>query len=205
MWSSTVRTLERRTEGKGVDMTLVDHRPHGHRQHSDRQHSDRQHSDRQLVEWFADCPRPVPSATGVPTRFRAHRPTPLRPTAAAMSTRPTTAPMRYRGTGIAISCAPHPPRRVSNSATVALAGLAALITLWLGSLAQYSGERSAAPSPTSDQLAVVQVQPGETLQQLAERVAPGAPAVEMAERIRNLNKLGSAAVDAGKTLIAPVG
>ena len=42
-------------------MTLVDHRPHGHRQHSDRQHSDRQHSDRQLVEWFADCPRPVPS------------------------------------------------------------------------------------------------------------------------------------------------
>ena len=80
-----------------------------------------------------------------------------------------------------------------------------MITLWLGSLAQYSGERSAAPLPPADQLAVVQVQPGETLQQLAGRVAPGAPAAEMAERIRNLNKLGSAAVDAGQTLIAPVG
>lgn len=176
-------------------MTLLDHR----------QPSDREHEDRQLAEWFADCPRPVRRASGVPTRPRAHRPMPLRPTAVALLTRPAIAPMRHRGTGIAISCAPHPPRRVSTSVTVALAGLAALITLWLGSLAQYSGERSAAPLPTPDQLAVVQVQPGETLQQLAGRVAPGAPAVEMVERIRNLNKLGSAAVDAGQTLIAPVG
>ena len=196
-------------------MTLLDHRPYGHRKHSDRQRgdrhrsdrhrSDRQRGDRQPVEWFADCPRLDRSATGVPTRSRANRPMPHRPTAAAMSTRPATAPLRHRGTGIAVSCAPHPQRRVSTSVTVALAGLAALITLWLGSVAQYSSERSAAPLPTPDQLAVVQVQPGETLQQLAERVAPGVSAVEMAERIRNLNKLGSAAVDAGQTLIAPVG
>jgi predicted Zn-dependent protease len=86
-----------------------------------------------------------------------------------------------------------------------LAGLAALITLWLGSLAQFSGERAAAAVRPPDQLAVVQVQAGETLQQLAERVAPGASAVEVAERIRDLNKLHSAAVDAGQTLIAPVG
>jgi predicted Zn-dependent protease len=96
-------------------------------------------------------------------------------------------------------------RPISTATTVALAGLAALITLWLGSLAQFSGERSAAPIHDPDQLAVVRVQAGETLQQLAGRVAPGASVVEIAERIRDLNKLGSAAVDAGQTLIAPVG
>ena len=56
-----------------------------------------------------------------------------------------------------------------------------------------------------DQLAVVQVQAGETLQQLAGRVAPDAPASQVMARIRDLNKLDSAALDAGQTLIAPIG
>jgi predicted Zn-dependent protease len=88
---------------------------------------------------------------------------------------------------------------------VALAGAAALITLWLGSLAQFSGQRATAPMPTPDQLAVVQVQAGETLQHLAGRVAPDSPATQVVDRIRDLNHLDSAAVDAGQTLIAPVG
>jgi len=115
------------------------------------------------------------------------------------------APLRYRGTGIAMSHAPHARRQVSTAVTIALAGMAALITLWLGSLAQFSGDRAAAPVPAPDQLAVVQVQAGETLQDLALRVAPGASAVQVAERIRDLNNLDSVAVDAGQTLIAPVG
>jgi predicted Zn-dependent protease len=113
--------------------------------------------------------------------------------------------MRYRGTGVAISHAAHRRRPVSAAVTISLAALAALITLWLGSLAHFSGDRAAASAPTPEQLAVVQVQAGETLQQLAARVAPGASAVQMAERIRDLNKLESAAVDAGQTLIAPIG
>lgn len=156
--------------------------------------------DRQLVEWFADCPRPGPStrrsAGGAPVRPRSYRPTPVRP---------TVAPLRYRGTGIAMSHAPHTRRPVSTAVTISLAVLAALITLWLGSLANFSGERAAAPAPTPDELAVVQVQAGETLQQLAGRVAPGASAVQVAERIRDLNKLDSSAVNAGQTLIAPIG
>ncbi len=115
------------------------------------------------------------------------------------------APLRYRGTGIAMSHAPHARRPVSTAVTIALAGMAALITLWLGSLAQFSGDRAAAPAQAPDQLAVVQVQAGETLQDLALRVAPGASAVQIAERIRDLNNLDSVAVDAGQTLIAPVG
>jgi predicted Zn-dependent protease len=54
-------------------------------------------------------------------------------------------------------------------------------------------------------LAVVQVQAGETLQQLAQRVAPGTSAAQTVDRIRDLNKLDSAAIDAGQTLIAPLG
>lgn len=167
--------------------------------------------DRHLVEWFADCPRPTRSSGGAPVRTRTYRPAPAQPAPArptsARSTlaRPAVAPLRYRGTGIAMSHAPHARRPVSTAVTIALAGMAALITLWLGSLAQFSGDRAAAPAQAPDQLAVVQVQAGETLQDLALRVAPGASAVQIAERIRDLNNLDSVAVDAGQTLIAPVG
>jgi hypothetical protein len=167
---------------KGVDMTVLD--------------------ERQLVEWFAECPRPTRtagptrSARGAPVRTRSRRPAPARP---------PVAHMHYRGTGIAMSRAPHTRRPVSTAVTVSLAALAALITLWLGSLANLSGVSSAAPVSAPDQLAVVQVQAGETLQQLAQRVAPGASAAQTADRIRDLNKLDSAAIDAGQTLIAPLG
>ena len=167
--------------------------------------------DRHLVEWFADCPRPTRSSGGAPVRTRSYRPAAARPAAARpaaarpASARPAVAPLRYRGTGIAMSHAPHARRPVSTAVTIALAGMAALITLWLGSLAQFSGDRAAAPAQAPDQLAVVQVQAGETLQDLALRVAPGASAVQIAERIRDLNNLDSVAVDAGQTLIAPVG
>jgi predicted Zn-dependent protease len=88
---------------------------------------------------------------------------------------------------------------------VALAAIAALITLWLGSLAQVSAGRQDASATAPDQLAVVQVQAGETLQHLAGRVAPEAPVEQIVTRIRQLNDLDSAAVEAGQTLIAPVG
>jgi predicted Zn-dependent protease len=52
---------------------------------------------------------------------------------------------------------------------------------------------------------VVRVQSGESLQQLAARIAPDAPAAAVVDQIRELNKLDSGTVDAGRTLIAPVG
>ncbi|MGI9164391.1 MAG: LysM peptidoglycan-binding domain-containing protein [Mycobacterium sp.] len=170
---------------------------------------DRDLIDRQLAEWQQIWPREVARAPqSAPCRTaragsgragsgRAARPAPMRP---------ATAPMRYAGTGIAVSRAAHQPRRqVSAMMTIALAGLAALITVWLGSIAHFSSDRAATAAAVPEQLAVVQVQAGETLQQLAARVAPDAPAGQTVERIRDLNKLGSVAVDAGQTLIAPVG
>ena len=156
--------------------------------------------DRQLVEWQQIWPRETGRAPQPGTRTgsgRAGRPAPMRP---------ATTPMRHTGTGITVSRAAHLPRRpVSTMVTIALAGLAALITLWLGSIGHFSSDRAAAAAAVPEQLAVVQVQAGETLQQLAARVAPDAPAGKTVERIRDLNKLGSVAVDAGQTLIAPVG
>jgi hypothetical protein len=49
------------------------------------------------------------------------------------------------------------------------------------------------------------VQTGENMQQVAHRVAPHAPVGQVIDRIRELNKLDSVALDAGQTLIAPVG
>lgn len=164
--------------------------------------------DRQLADWFQGpgraehyrtAPRPAPTRpvrTRSPQRPALHQAGPVRPAAARV---------RYRGTGVRMSQAVHTRRPVSTALSVVLAGAAALITLWLGFLAQFSGERVPAPAQQAHRLAVVQVQAGETLQQLAGRVAPELPTEQAVQRIRELNKLDTAAVDAGQTLIAPVG
>jgi hypothetical protein len=107
----------------------------------------------------------------------------------------------YRGSGVKVSRAPHQPRPVGIAMTLLLAVVAALITVWLVSLAQARGAVSA---EVPQQLAVVQVQPGESLQRLAARVAPDMPVTAVVERIKELNQLDSAALDAGQTLLAPV-
>ena len=175
--------------------------------------------DRPVVGWQPAFPAPARGARrAIPARsarpFPAYeaRPFPAyeaRPfpayEARPFPARPATAPLRYRGTGIAASRAAHHGHRpVGTAVTVALAAMAALITLWLGALANFSGDRAAAPAAVPERLTVVQVQAGETLQQLAGRVAPEAPAGLVVDRIRDLNQLDSAAVDAGQTLIAPV-
>jgi predicted Zn-dependent protease len=86
---------------------------------------------------------------------------------------------------------------------VVLALIASAITVWLGLVAQFGGV-TGVDAPTPDRLAVIQVQTGETLQQVAHRVAPDAPVGQVVERIRQLNQLDSVALDAGQTLIAPI-
>ncbi len=131
---------------------------------------------------------------------------PVRPAARRRprSSRPAGAPLRYHGTGVLMSRASHRRKPITPLTTVLLALVAAGITVWLGLVAQLG-----APAETAEQvpgrLAVVQVQTGESLQQLAQRVAPDAPVGSVVDQIRELNELDSAAVDAGQTLIAPVG
>jgi LysM repeat protein len=119
---------------------------------------------------------------------------------------PAGTPLRYRGSGVLMSRTPNRRRRpITPATTVALALLAALITVWLGVVAQFGAAVQDTSTPVPSRLAVVQVQAGETLQHVAARVAPDAPVGRVVEVIRELNKLDSPALDAGQTLIAPVG
>jgi hypothetical protein len=120
------------------------------------------------------------------------------------SRRPGGEPTRYRGTGLLVSRASHRRRPITPATTVVLALIAAAITVWLGLVAQFGGVVGE-PAAVPDRLAVIQVQSGETLHQVARRVAPDAPADQVMQRIRDLNQLESAALDAGQTLIAPIG
>lgn len=126
---------------------------------------------------------------------RRRRPVPGRPAGAAL---------RYRGTGVLMSRASHRRRPITPVTTVLLALVAAAITVWLGLVAQLGGVVGT-PAPALGELAVVQVQSGETLQHVARRVAPDAPVADVVQQIRDLNQLDSSAIDAGQTLIAPVG
>ncbi|OKH74007.1 hypothetical protein EB73_06020, partial [Mycobacterium sp. SWH-M3] len=118
--------------------------------------------------------------------------------------RPAGAALRYRGTGVLMSRASHRRRPITPVTTVLLALVAAAITVWLGLVAQLGGVVGT-PAPALGELAVVQVQSGETLQHVARRVAPDAPVADVVQQIRDLNQLDSSAIDAGQTLIAPVG
>jgi hypothetical protein len=108
-----------------------------------------------------------------------------------------------------MSVAPHRRRPVPLATTLGLALVAGLITLWLGLVAnvgqQVNRESPGSAAQVPDRLAVVRVEPGESLQDVAARVAPDAPARQVADRIRDLNALNSPALVAGQTLIAPVG
>lgn len=104
-----------------------------------------------------------------------------------------------------MSRASHRRRPITPGTTVVLALIAAGITVWLGLVAQFGGVVGNTSTEVPDRLAVIQVQGGESLYQVAARVAPEAPVSQVADRIRELNQLDSAALDAGQTLIAPIG
>jgi hypothetical protein len=123
------------------------------------------------------------------------------------TSRPHGAALPYHGTGVLMSRASNRRRPITPMTTVVLALIAAAITVWLGLVALVGGaaEQPDATTSVTSRLAVVQVQSGESLRQLAQRIAPDAPTGDVVNQIRELNELDSPAVDAGQTLIAPVG
>jgi hypothetical protein len=152
--------------------------------------------------------RPINGLVGTVQGPRYDRDRLVRPRRPGPS-RPAGAPTRYSGTGVAMSVAPHRRRPVTLATTVGLALLAGVITLWLGLVANFgqmvNGDSGGSIARVPDTLAVVRVEAGESLQDVAHRVAPDAPARQVAERIRELNDLNSPTLAAGQTLIAPVG
>ncbi|WP_408632372.1 hypothetical protein [Mycobacterium basiliense] len=138
----------------------------------------------------------------------AARSGPAYPRRRPVPARPVGAPLHYRGTGVTMSLVGHRKRPVSAATTVGLALAASMITLWLGLMAQFGDMFNGATGDSSadvpDRLAVVRVEAGESLQDVAARVAPDAPVRQVVERIRELNALVSTPA-AGQTLIAPIG
>lgn len=64
---------------------------------------------------------------------------------------------------------------------------------------------SAGDSAVPDRTVVVQVAPGETLWELAERAAPNSPTEQVVDRIRQLNGMRGVTVHPGQPLIVPDG
>ncbi|GAB2650501.1 LysM peptidoglycan-binding domain-containing protein [Prescottella soli] len=87
---------------------------------------------------------------------------------------------------------------LSNVAAAVVVTIGAV--LGLGSLANLTAGPGAVPTET----AAVRVHGGETLSDVAARVAPDAPVGQVVDRIMELNEMSSAAVRAGQTLLAPV-
>lgn len=160
-----------------------------------------------ITETIAPMRRATAPAGREPIRSTADRRTRTartRPT----STRPAGAPLRYAGSGTMTSRAPHgrsTSPRAGWATIIGLALLSALITGWLGLVAQFGEFAAGQPAAMPEQLGVVRVADGESLAQLAARVAPDVPPARVVARIRELNGLDSAALAAGRTLIAPIG
>jgi hypothetical protein len=83
---------------------------------------------------------------------------------------------------------------------VALGVAVCLAVIGLTVLANLGSPASTVPQRT----AVVRVEPGESLLQLAERVAPGSDPSAIVNRIMQLNGLTGSAVRAGQPLTVPV-
>jgi hypothetical protein len=94
------------------------------------------------------------------------------------------------------ACAPRQPH-LPVSLLLAVAGVTCAAVLGLGVLSG-SGESS-----VPDRTSVVRVEPGESLWDLAERVAPGSDKQAVVERIRDLNGGLAGGVMPGQPLTVP--
>ena len=116
--------------------------------------------------------------------------------------RPPTRPARSLGVSAPrvlarVGCVPRAPKLAAGW-VLAVAAVACGVVFGLGSLAG-----AAAPSVPSE-TTVVRVKPGESLWELAGRVAPGADASAVVERIRELNGV-EGSVQPGQPLTVPAG
>ncbi|MDH6281909.1 hypothetical protein M2280_003131 [Prescottella agglutinans] len=111
-----------------------------------------------------------------------------------------------RGSRVSTASTPSHDQRPARLRLTGLSNVAAAVVvtiaavLGLGALANLTAGPGAVPAET----AAVRVHGGETLSDVAARVAPDAPVGQVVDRIMELNEMSSAAVRAGQTLLAPV-
>lgn len=120
------------------------------------------------------------------------------------SRRATVDPTRPAGRGVPaarhlapVACG-HRRAPVPLSLVIALGIAVCLAVIGLAVLA------NAGPPTVPSQTAVVRVEPGENLTELAQRVAPGSDPSAVVARIRELNALTDASLRPGQPLTVPV-
>ncbi|SFQ33412.1 LysM domain-containing protein [Amycolatopsis arida] len=140
----------------------------------------------------ARMPRMARSGLAVPPRVAPARPRRGEPR------RPPTRVRAVAGRGrVTTATCPAPRRTVRWPLLAALAVAVAFTVTGLGLLGD--GVSTGVPERT----ALVSVAPGETLWDLAERMAPGSDTGAVVRRIQELNELSGAAVPAGLPLAVP--
>ena len=118
---------------------------------------------------------------------------------------PAGAPCGYRGTGVLMSRASHRRRPITPATTVILALVAAAITVWLGLVAQFGGVIGMPRRRCRTGSRWCRSRRARRCSRWRSGWRPTRRSAQVVEQIRELNQLESAAVDAGQTLIAPVG
>jgi LysM repeat protein len=99
---------------------------------------------------------------------------------------------------------PVPTRLTARGRVVAVLLLVVAVFL-LVSLGSRGASSAAGTSPTQAATAYITVQPGETLWQIAQRVAPQMDVRDAVDRLRQLNGLSTTTVQAGQRLLVPTG
>ncbi|MFD4180580.1 LysM peptidoglycan-binding domain-containing protein [Rhodococcus sp. NPDC058514] len=111
-------------------------------------------------------------------------------------------PVEYGRARVPVSRAAHGKRGHENGIGSLLVGmlLSAVAVAGLLGIAQVRSN----PQLALGETAVVQVQGGETISDVASRVAPGARVEQVVARILDLNAMAGASVQAGQSLVVPV-
>lgn len=115
-------------------------------------------------------------------------------------TRPAGRGVPAAARGLSPVACGHRRAPVPLSLVIALGIAVCLAVVGLAMLANLSAGTPDVPSTT----AVIRVEPGESLLDLAHRVAPRSDADAVVERIQELNALPGASVHAGQPLTVPV-
>lgn len=121
------------------------------------------------------------------------------------SRRPASGQVGYRTSPAGLSSAAHPlPRRKPRSGGPIVTICAALLTAFVvASMIGLAHLRAGDVTSTPGATAVVQVRGGETLSDVAVRIAPDSPVGQVVAEIIELNAMSGAGVHAGQTLITP--
>ncbi len=140
---------------------------------------------------------PLPTAR--PVRGGADRTDPQRP---GGGRRPSNVIGYDRGPVAGLPRGAHPVQRLERART-GLATLAATALLTAAAVCGLIGiaHGRSVPPPAATQ--TVQVRPGESLSEVAQRVAPANPVRDTVTRIVELNGLAGAEVAGGRTLLVP--